>query len=152
VPNNISTYITYVEATKSNTAIKHDIDNTPNEAQLAAMKLVGTAIFDKVRTHFNKPIGISSFFRCELLNKKIGGAKSSQHCNGEAIDIDADLFNNGITNKQIYDYIKEFLDYDNLINEFDYSWIHVSYVSKDKNRKRCLKAVKVNGKTAYVNA
>ena len=147
--NNISKYITYTEATKSDTAIKHSIKNIPNPTQLAAMKLVGTEIFDKIREHHNKPIGITSFFRIEALNVKVGGSKTSQHCKGEAIDIDADIFNNGITNKQIYDYIKANLDYDNLINEFDYSWIHCSYVSKEKNRKICLKASKVNGKTVY---
>jgi zinc D-Ala-D-Ala carboxypeptidase len=145
---NISKYITYTEATKSNTAIKYHIDNKPSDEQLAAMKLVGTEIFDKVRAHFNKAIGISSFFRSEKLNKKIGGAKGSQHTKGQAIDIDADIYG-GLTNKQIYDYIKDNLEYDQLINEFNYSWIHVSYVSKEANRNRKLDAIKSNGKTAY---
>lgn len=146
---NISKYISYIEATKSNTAIKYNIDNTPNEEQLKAMKLVGTEIFDKVRQHFNKPIGISSFFRSVKLNSKIGGSKTSAHCDGQAIDIDADIFG-GLTNEDIYNYIKDNLQFDQLIQEFNFSWIHVSYVSPEKNRNRCLKATKnSNGKTIY---
>lgn len=144
----ISKYISYAEATKSNTAIKHGIDNNPNEHQLKAMRTVASEVFDKVREHFGVPIAITSFLRSEKLNKKIGGAKNSQHVKGEAIDIDADVLG-GVTNKEIYDFIRDNLDYDQLINEFDYSWIHVSYVSKELNRNRQLKAVKSNGKTAY---
>jgi zinc D-Ala-D-Ala carboxypeptidase len=144
----ISKYISYAEATKSNTAIKYGIDNTPNKDQLKAMQLVATEVFDKVREHFGVPIAITSFLRVESLNRKIGGAKNSQHVDGQAIDIDADVFG-GVTNKQIYDFIRDNLDYDQLINEFDYSWIHVSYVSNESNRNRQLAAVKSNGKTAY---
>lgn len=144
----ISKYISYAEATKSNTAIKHGIDNTPNAEQLKAMQLVATELFDKVREHFGVPIAITSFLRVDKLNIKVGGAKGSQHTKGQAIDIDADVLG-GLTNKEIYDYIRDNLDYDQLINEFNYSWIHVSYVSKESNRKRQLAAVKSNGKTAY---
>lgn len=144
----ISKYISYAEATKSNTAIKYGIDNTPNKDQLKSMQLVATEVFDKVREHFGVPIAITSFLRVESLNRKIGGAKNSQHVDGQAIDIDADVFG-GVTNKQIYDFIRDNLDYDQLINEFDYSWIHVSYVSNESNRNRQLAAVKSNGKTAY---
>lgn len=150
---NISKYITYSEATKSNTAIKNNIDNTPNAVQLAAMKAVGINVFDKVRSHFNKPIGVSSFFRSEKLNKKVGGSSASDHKDGEAIDIDADIFG-GVTNKEIFEYIKNNLEFDKMIWEFgndnEPAWVHVSYV-KGKNRKLCLKAVKVNGKTKYIN-
>ena len=145
----VSKYISYKEATKSNTAIKYGIHNVPNPDQWAAMQKLGTEVFDKVREHFGKPLYVSSFFRSEELNAKIGGSKTSQHCKGEAIDIDADVFG-GVTNKEIFDYIKENLDYDQLINEFDYSWIHVSFVSTEKNRKRCLSATKNRqGRTVY---
>jgi hypothetical protein len=144
----ISRYISFAEATKSNTAIKYGIDNSPNPEQLKAMRLVATEIFDKVREHFGKPIAITSFLRVDTLNIKVGGAKNSQHVKGQAIDIDADVLG-GLTNKDIYEFIRDNLDYDQLINEFDYSWIHVSYVSKELNRNRQLAAVKSNGKTAY---
>lgn len=144
----ISKYISYAEATKSNTAIKYGIDNTPNEEQLKAMKVVASEVFDKVRERFGVPIAVTSFLRSEKLNRKVGGSKTSQHVKGQAIDIDADVFG-GVTNKQIYDFIRDNLDYDQLINEFNYSWIHVSYVSKEKNRNKQLAAVKLNGKTSY---
>jgi len=150
--NKISEYITYVEATKSVTAIKNNIDNTPNEDELKSMQAVGVNVFDKVRTHFNTHVGISSFFRCVALNKKVGGAKASEHCLGKAIDIDADIYGK-LTNKQIFDYIKDNLEYHKLIWEFgnDKSpdWVHVSY-DEGNNKKINLKAVKVKGKTSYI--
>jgi len=150
--NRISKYISYAEATKSNTAIKYGIDNKPNEHQLKAMKMVASNVFDKVREHFGVPIYVSSFFRSKLLNTKIGGSKSSDHIDGEAIDIDADVFG-GVTNKEIFDYIKENLEFDKLIWEFgdddNPSWVHVSYVSGN-NRKIVMKATKINGRTSYL--
>jgi len=149
----ISKYISYAEAIKSDTAIKNNISNTPNITELEAMKEVGSKVFDKVREHFGKPLYISSFFRSSALNKKVGGSISSQHCYGQAIDIDADTFNNGVTNAQIFNYIKDNLDYDQLIWEFGTSsnpdWVHVSYVSPEKNRRIQLKAVKSKGRTSY---
>lgn len=131
----ISKYITYEEATISQTAVRKKIVNIPNDDQLANMQKVATEIFDKVREHFDKPIRVSSFFRSEKLNKAIGGSKTSQHVKGQAIDMQG---MNGLTNREIFEYIKNNLDFDQLINEYDYSWVHVSYVSKEKNRKQIL--------------
>lgn len=135
---------------KSQTAERKGIDNTPNEKVLAKMRIVGKKVFDKMREHFGVPVGVSSFYRSPKLNKAIGGAKNSQHVKGEAIDIDADMFG-GVTNKQIFDYIRKNLDFDQLISEFgteqNPAWIHVSYTTK--NRKQILRAEKVNGKTVY---
>lgn len=135
---------------KSQTAERKGIDNTPNEKVLAKMRIVGKKVFDKMREHFGVPVGVSSFYRSPELNKAIGGAKNSQHVKGEAIDIDADMFG-GVTNKQIFDYIRKNLDFDQLISEFGTekkpAWIHVSYATK--NRKQVLRAEKVNGKTVY---
>jgi len=149
--NNISKHITYKEATNSNTAIRRGIKNIPNNKQLAAMKLVAEKVFEPLRTHFNTPIRINSFFRCYDLNKAIGGSTTSQHEQGEAIDMDA---TNGVTNKQLYDYIRDNLEYDQLIWEFgtdkEPDWVHVSYNSDGKNRKQQLKAISKGGRTNYI--
>lgn len=133
---NISKYITYQEATTSQTATRKGIDNTPKENELVAMQLVGIRVFDAVREHFGTPLRVSSFYRSPELNSAIGGSSAtSQHVKGQAIDIQG---TGKVTNKMIFDYIKENLDFDQLINEFNFSWVHVSYVSKEKNRKQIL--------------
>jgi hypothetical protein len=132
---NISKYITYLEATTSQTATRKGIVNTPGDKELINMQLVGIRVFDVVREHFKTPLRVSSFYRSLLLNNSIGGARTSQHVKGQAIDIQG---TGEVTNKMIFDYIKDNLDFDQLINEYNYSWVHVSYVSKDKNRKQIL--------------
>src|SRR6478609_7140834 len=102
----ISKYVTLEEATKSQTAIRQGIDNSPNAEQLEAMKYVASEIFDPVREYVNGPLNASSFFRCHELNTAIGGSSTtSQHMRGEAIDIDADTFGYG-TNHSIFEFIK----------------------------------------------
>ena len=155
----ISKHISYKEATKSVTAIRLGIDNTPNEYQLQNMELIAEKVFEPLRKAVGGPIKINSFFRCEYLNKAIGGAskngkQTSQHCQGRAIDIDDNY--GYMSNNDMYDYIKKNLDFDQLIFEFpddkgNASWIHVSYVDADSNRKRCLKAIKENNKTKYID-
>jgi len=146
----ISKNITFKEATRSNTAIKKGIDNNPNETQLKAMVIVATMIFEPVRNHFAKQIRINSFFRSVELNKKIGGSKTSQHCEGEAIDMDG---LEGLTNAEIFHYIKDNLNFDQLIWEFGNDeqpdWVHASYNSNGINRKQVLKAY--NTKPTYRN-
>ena len=131
----------------SNTATRRNIDNNPNAEQLAAMKLVTAKVFQPVREWYGKPIRVNSFFRSPELNTRIDGSKTSQHCKGEAIDIDTSN-----DNKKLYDYIRDNLEYDQLIwefgNESNPDWIHVSF-SKNGNRKRQLLAKKVNGRTTY---
>lgn len=147
----ISAHISYKEATASQTATRKNISNDPNAVQLKNMKEVANAIFEPVRIHFAKPIMINSFFRSNALNKAIGGSSTSQHCKGEAIDMDGDR--TGVSNKAIFDYIRKNLDFDQLISEFgtegNPDWIHVSYTTEGKNRKQVLRAEKVNGKTIY---
>ena len=155
----ISKHISYKEATKSVTALRLGIDNTPNEYQLQNMELIAEKVFEPLRKAVGGPIKINSFFRCEDLNKAIGGAskngkQTSQHCQGRAIDIDDNY--GYMSNNDMYDYIKKNLDFDQLIFEFpddkgNASWIHVSYVDADSNRKRCLKAIKENNKTKYID-
>ena len=147
----ISDHITYAEAIHSNTAKRKGIDNTPNEVQVLSMKLLADKIFEPLRKFVNGPIKVNSFFRSVALNEAIGGAASSQHCKGQAIDID-DVYGRK-TNAEMYKWIQENLDYDQMIWEFGTdtqpNWIHVSYVSKEENRNKCLKAYKEHGKTKY---
>lgn len=147
----ISKYVTYQEVTKSNQATALKLANIPNATQLNNLRLVCTNVFDKVREHFGKSIGISSGFRSVELNAKIGGSKTSQHCEGKALDIDGDIFG-GINNKLLFFYIKENCIFDQLIWEFGSEnapdWVHVSY-NEGKNRGQVLRALKVGGKTIY---
>jgi len=148
----ISKHISYKEGTYSNTAMRKGIDNTPNDEQLENMKLVADKVFEPLRKWVSGPIKINSFFRCPELNKAIGGSSKSQHCKGQAIDID-DTFG-VISNADMYYYIKNHLDFDQMIWEFgddnNPNWVHISYVSEKENRNRCLKAYRENGKTKYM--
>ena len=147
----ISNHISYKEGTYSNTAIRRGIDNIPNEEQLANMRLIADKVFQPLRAYVNGPIKINSFFRSSELNTAIGGSSKSQHCHGQAIDLD-DTFGYK-TNAEMYHYIKENLDFDQIIWEFgdddNPNWVHVSYVSEDENRNRCLLAYKEGRKTKY---
>lgn len=147
----ISDHITYAEAIHSNTAKRKGIDNTPNPTQIAAMITVAEMVFEPLRKWANGAIKVNSFFRSASLNEAIGGVSSSQHCKGEAIDLD-DVYGNK-SNAEMFMYIRENLDFDQLIWEFgtdmNPNWIHVSYVDKDQNRNRCLRAYKEDGKTKY---
>ena len=147
----ISEHISYKEGTNSITAIRRGIDNTPNDEQLSNMELIAEKVFEPLRKWVGGPIKINSFFRSVKLNKAIGGSNKSQHCKGQAIDID-DTFG-VVANSDMYNYIKNNLDFDQLIWEFgdddNPNWVHVSYVSEFDNRKRCLRAYKGNGKTLY---
>ena len=151
--NKISKHISYKEAIRSTTALRLGIDNKPNEYHLQNMEMVAKHIFEPLRQAIDAPIKINSFFRCEELNKAIGGSTKSQHCQGRAIDID-DIYGH-VSNAFMYYYIKDNLDFDQLIWEFGTDdspdWVHVSYVDADSNRKRCLKAYKENGKTKYID-
>ena len=147
----ISDHITYAEAIHSNTAKRRGIDNTPSEIQVLSMKLLADKIFEPLRKFVGGPIKVNSFFRSPELNTKIGGSKTSQHCKGQAIDID-DVFGYK-TNAEMYNWIKENLDFDQMIWEFgtdmNPNWVHISYVSEEDNRNRCLKAYKDDRKTKY---
>lgn len=147
----ISKNISYKEATHSTTAKRLGIDNTPNAEQMSSMRYVAENVFQPIREHFSVPIYISSFYRSEALNKAIRGSSSSTHIKGEAMDLDADVFGR-INNAQIFNYIKDHLEFDQLIWEFgtddNPAWVHVS-LSKRNNRNQILKAIKVGGKTHY---
>jgi len=148
----ISEHISMKEALRSNTAKRLGIDNMPDNDTLVTMQITAQHIFEPLRNKFNEPIYISSFYRSPELNKAIRGSASSQHCKGEAIDID-DVYSKA-SNADFFNYIKDKLEFDQLIWEFgddeNPAWVHVSY-SLGKNRMRVLKAIKENGRTKYIN-
>ena len=148
----LSKNLSLAEVTRSETAKRRGVSNMPTEAHIANFKLLAEKVFQPIREHFGVPIHISSGYRSAALNKAIGGAASSQHCSGEAIDIDMD--GTAVTNAQIFNYIKENLEFDQLIWEFgtdtNPDWVHVSYESTGKQRKQMLKAVKAGGATKYL--
>jgi hypothetical protein len=131
--------------------MRRGIKNNPNAEQMENMITIAEEVFEPLRMWVGGPIKINSFFRSPELNKAIGGSGKSQHCHGQAIDID-DTFGK-MSNAEMYEFIKENLDFDQIIWEFgdddNPDWVHVSYVSAEENRKRCLKAYKEKGKTKY---
>jgi len=148
----ISKHISYKEGVYSTTAMRRGLDNTPDDDQLSNMELIAKEVFEPLRSWVGGPIKINSFFRSPELNKAIGGSSKSQHCQGQAIDLD-DTFGRA-TNAEMYHFIKEHLNFDQMIWEFgdddNPNWVHVSFVSEDENRNRCLKAYKDKGKTKYM--
>jgi zinc D-Ala-D-Ala carboxypeptidase len=150
--NKISKHISYKEGVYSTTAKRLGIDNTPDAYALQNMELLAEKVFEPLREYVNGPIAINSFYRSPELNQAIGGSSKSQHCEGRAIDID-DTYGY-MSNKEMYEYIKNNLDFDQIIWEFgtddNPDWVHVSYVDHDFNRQRCLKAYKEDGKTKYM--
>ena len=148
----ISKHISYKEGVYSITATRLGINNTPNDDQLKNMELVAEEVFEPLRGYVDGPIKINSFFRSPSLNKAIGGSTKSQHCKGQAMDID-DTYGK-MKNSEMYYWIKEHLDFDQMIWEFgdddNPDWVHISYVSPEDNRNRCLKAYREDGKTKYM--
>ena len=113
-------YFTINELTRTSTGL----DNTPSKDELTNLEYLVNNVLDKVREIYGKPIKVNSGYRSKLVNKKVGGASNSQHTKGEAVDITG---GNKTENKVIYEIIKNLGKYDQLINEYDYSWIHISY-------------------------
>ena len=151
----ISKHISDKEATKSITALRLGIDNTPNGTAYNNMKTLAANVFEPLREWVGGPIKITSFYRSPELCLAIGSKTSSQHTckNGAAIDID-DIYGYK-TKAEMFDYIKDNLEFDQLIwefgNEDNPDWLHISYVDLEKNRKRILKAVRDQGKVKYIN-
>lgn len=149
---NISEHISYKEGVYSITALRLGLNNDPTKTHLTNMELLAEKIFEPLRKHVGGPIKINSFYRGPELNKAIGGSANSQHCKGQAIDID-DVYGY-MSNADMYEYIKNNLSFDQMIWEFGNSdnpdWVHISYVNEEANRNRCLLAYKdENNKTAY---
>ena len=149
----LSAHLDLAEVTRSETAKRKGISNMPTPEHLENFKKLAENIFEPIRKHFGVPIMISSGYRSKALNTAIGGSLTSQHCTGEAIDIDMDGTSNGVTNKMVFEFIKSNLNFDQLIWEFGTKdapdWVHVSFESTGKQRKQILRAIKSGGKTAY---
>ena len=149
---NISKHVSYKEGVYSITALRLGLKNDPSDVHLANMRLISEKVFEPLRMHVGGPIKINSFYRGPELNKAIGGSSKSQHCKGQAIDID-DTYGHA-TNAEMYHWIKDNLNFDQMIWEFgddnNPAWVHVSYVNDSDNRNRCLKAYRENGKTKYM--
>ena len=147
----LSTNFTLEEFTRSQTAIRQNIDNTPTEEHSENLKLLCEMVLQPVRDHFG-PIAINSGYRGVVLNKTIGGSFKSQHCQGQAADIECP----GTGNRHVADWISDNCTFDQLILEFhtpgipDSGWVHVSF-NRGSNRMQRLRAVKEDGKTVYKN-
>lgn len=148
----LSKNLSLAEVMRSETAKRKGVSNMPTPEHIENFKKLAEKVFQPIREHFATPIHLSSGYRSAALNKAVGGSATSQHCTGEAIDIDMD--GTSITNKHVFDYIKDNLEFDQLIWEFgtdtNPDWVHVSYESTGKQRKQILKAIKKGGATSYV--
>ena len=148
---NLTKNFTLEEMTKSETALRYDIDNTPNEQEISAMKLLAEKVLQPVRDHFGKGVKVNSGFRNQDVNQKVGGSRNSDHIRGQACDIEIP----GIPNAELAEWIKGNLQFNQLILEFytpgvpDSGWVHVSYIPED-NKKQVLTATKKDGKTVYL--
>ena len=140
----ISEHISYKEGVTSNYAKQYNIDNKPKAEHIKNMEILAEKVFEPLREWVKAPIKVNSFFRSEKLNKGIGGSATSSHLNGQAIDITS---MGGKTNLEMFHYIKDNLDFDQLIWEFGVEpiWLHVSYKNKKDNRKQVL-VIKRKGK------
>jgi len=148
---NLTANFTLAEMTKSETALRHDMDNTPGEAEIANLKLLAENVLQPVRDHFGKGVKVNSGFRHPEVNAKVGGSKTSDHCQGQAADIEIP----GVANADLAQWIVDNLEFRQVILEFytpgvpDSGWVHVSYVAGD-NKKQVLTATKKDGKTVYL--
>jgi hypothetical protein len=143
----LSAHFDLCEFTRSESAKREGVSNMPTPEHLENIKTLCEKVLEPIRAKFG-PINISSGYRSSDLNHFIGGSLNSDHCKGRAADIDMDGHGGEVTNRMIFDYIKDNLEIDQLINEFNYSWVHVGY-RKGANRRQVLDAVKEGGKTVY---
>lgn len=151
--DNISEHITYAEATKSATASRLGLDNSPSARELASMKRIAARIFEPVRREVTKgmPLAVTSFYRSTDVNAAVGGSLTSQHSKGEAMDIDADI-HGGCTNREVFEFIRDNLEFDQLIwemgNDNTPDWVHVS-LKASGNRRQVLRSFRQRGVTTY---
>jgi len=148
---NLTKNFTLAEMTKSETALRHGLENNPGEQELAAMKLLAEKVLQPVRDHFKKGVKVNSAYRHPDVNQRVGGSRNSDHTRGQAADIEIP----GVANAELAQWIKDNLEFRQLILEFytpgipDSGWVHVSYVAED-NKKEVLTATRKDGKTVYL--
>ena len=148
---NLTTNFSLAEMVKSETALRHDMDNTPGEAEIANLRVLCEKVLQPVRDHYAKGVKVNSGFRSPDVNAKVGGSRTSDHCKGQAADIEIP----GVANAELAQWITENLDFTQVILEFytpgipDSGWVHVSYNPADL-KKQVLTATKKDGKTVYL--
>jgi hypothetical protein len=148
---NLTKNFTLAEMTKSETALRHGLENNPGEQELAAMKLLAEKVLQPVRDHFKKGVKVNSAYRHPDVNQRVGGSRNSDHTRGQAADIEIP----GVANAELAEWIRDNLEFRQLILEFytpgipDSGWVHVSYVAED-NKKEVLTATRKDGKTVYL--
>ena len=148
---NLTKNFTLSEMTKSETALRHGMDNTPGEAEIENLKRLAEKVLQPVRDHYGKGVKVNSGYRAPEVNAKVGGSKTSDHCKGQAADIEIP----GVANADLAKWITENLDFTQVILEFytpgipDSGWVHVSYDPQNL-KKQVLTATKQNGKTVYL--
>lgn len=143
-------YFTVNELCKSSTATKKGIANVPSSEERANLEALILNVLDPLREAWGKPIVVNSGFRCERLNKAVGGAAGSQHKTGEAADIEA-VTRDPADNRRLFELVLKLgLPFDQMINEFEYDWVHISF-SRIRRRGQVLEAKKNGGQTVYVS-
>lgn len=149
----LSKNLSLKEVTRSTTAQRLGIDNTPTEEHIENLKYLAENVFQPMREHFAVPIFVSSGYRGPELNKAVGGSPRSFHCHGMALDLDQDYRNTTLGNGTIFHYIKDNLPFTELIYEFGDDngpdWVHVALAKGREDEKKVKIAKKVNGKTVY---
>ena len=149
----LSKNLSLSEVTKSNTAMRRGIDNSPTETHIENLKYIAEKVFQPIRNHFGVPIYISSGYRSQALNEVIGGSPRSFHSHGMALDLDQDGRNRGVSNADVFFYIKECLPFTELIWEFgdenNPNWVHVAIAEGREDEKKIKIAEKINNKTQY---
>lgn len=157
----LTPHLSLAEVIKSETAQRFSIDNNPPEEHLNNLKRMATELFEPLRAAISKergvdtPLVVTSGYRCAALNKKIGGSARSQHCVGQALDLNINGWFEDFDNGDLFYLILEEFSFDQLIWEFGDEeapdWVHVSYVTKGDNRKKVTLAKRIDGKTVYKN-
>ncbi len=148
---NLTANFTLSEMVKSETALRHDMDNTPGEAEIASLRLLCEKILQPVREHYGKGVKVNSGFRHPEVNAKVGGSKTSDHCKGQAADIEIP----GVANADLALHIVDTYKFTQVILEFytpgvpDSGWVHVSYDPANL-KSQVLTATKKDGKTVYL--
>jgi zinc D-Ala-D-Ala carboxypeptidase len=148
---NLTKNFTLEELTKSETALRHNMDNSPGQAEVDSLLALAENVLQPVRDHFARGVKCNSGYRSLEVNQKVGGSRNSDHIRGQACDIEIP----GIPNAELAEWIKGNLQFNQLILEFytpgvpDSGWVHVSYIP-EANRNQVLTATKKDGKTVYL--
>jgi hypothetical protein len=148
---NLTKNFTLSELTKSETALRRGLNNEPTQEVISALQLLAVNVLQPVRDHYTKGVKVNSGYRSPEVNATVGGSRTSDHCKGQAADIEIP----GVANAELAEYIKDKLQFTQLILEFytqgvpDSGWVHVSY-DPSNLKKQVMTAVRRDGKTVYL--